>query len=55
LSDVEAEKEETPFFYPKVMRKSVLPSAASASGPRKVSKKQVGDFYKFRRKKKFEE
>jgi len=55
LSDVEARKGETPFFRPKVKRKLAMPLATSASGTRKVSKKQVEDFYKFKGKKKFEE
>jgi len=55
LSDVKARKGETPLFCPKVMRKLAMPLATSASGSRKVSKKQVEDFYKFRGKKKFEE
>jgi len=44
LSDVEVRKGETPLFHPKVMKKSAMPLATSASGSRKVSKKQVGDF-----------
>jgi len=55
LSDDEAKKEETPLFHPKSTRKSVLPSATSASGPRKVNGKQVEDFTSSEEKKKFEE